>query len=48
MAEKRRGPAERTQVIVDAIRIGSEQNIGVDLIEERIAATEAAGRPLAV
>ena len=43
-----RGPAGRTRTIAAAIRIGIEQNIGVDNIEEHITAAEAAGRPLAL
>ncbi len=41
-----RGPAGRTRAIAAAIRIGVEQNPGSDVIEEHIAAAEAAGRPL--
>ncbi|WP_234552569.1 MULTISPECIES: hypothetical protein [Rhodococcus] len=43
-----RGPAGRTRAIATAIRTGIEQNVGVDVIEERIAAAEAAGRPLSL
>ena len=43
-----RGPAGRTRAIAAAIRIGIEQNVGADVIEERIAAAEAAGRPLSL
>ena len=43
-----RGPAGRTRSIAAGIRFGIEQNVGVDAIEERIAATEAAGRPLSL
>lgn len=41
-----RGPAGRTRAIAAAIRTGIEQNVGSDVIEERIAAAAAAGRPL--
>ncbi|RAL31787.1 hypothetical protein CVN56_26955 [Rhodococcus sp. AQ5-07] len=43
-----RGPAGRTRAIAAASRTGIEQNVGVDVIEERIAAAEAAGRPLSL
>lgn len=43
-----RGPAGRTRAIAAAIRIGIEQNLDVATIGERIAAAEAAGRPLAL
>ncbi|MGG7102446.1 hypothetical protein [Rhodococcus sp. 24CO] len=43
-----RGPAGRTRAIAAAIRIGIEQNVGTDCIEERIAAAEAAGCPLSL
>ena len=43
-----RGPAGRTRAIAAAIRIGIEQNVGSDVIDERIAAAEAAGRPLSL
>lgn len=41
-----RGPAGRTRAIAASIRIGIEQNVGSDIIEERIAAT--AGRRLSL
>ncbi|MFE5788376.1 hypothetical protein [Rhodococcus erythropolis] len=43
-----RGPAGRTRAIAAAIRTGIEQNVGSDVIDERIAAAEAAGRPLSL
>ena len=43
-----RGPAGRTRAIATAIRTGIEQNLDVATIEERIAAAEAAGRPLSL
>ncbi|MFC8935623.1 hypothetical protein ACFT1A_26365 [Rhodococcus sp. NPDC057135] len=38
----------RTRAGAAAIRAGIEQNAGSDVIEERIAAAEAAGRPLSL
>ncbi|GCB59541.1 MULTISPECIES: hypothetical protein [Rhodococcus erythropolis group] len=43
-----RGPAGRTRAIAAAIRSGVEQNVANDVIDERIAAAEAAGRPLSL
>ncbi|MCD2158036.1 hypothetical protein LQL77_30460 [Rhodococcus cerastii] len=43
-----RGPAGRTHAIATAIRTGIEHNLGVTTIDERIAAAEAAGRPLSL
>ncbi|WP_287484091.1 hypothetical protein [Rhodococcus sp. (in: high G+C Gram-positive bacteria)] len=43
-----RGPASRTRAIATAIRSGIEQNVGSDVIDERIAAAEATGRPLSL
>lgn len=43
-----RGPAGRTRAIAAAIRTGIEQHVRSDVIEERIAAAEAAGRPLSL
>ncbi|MET3953781.1 hypothetical protein ABIE52_000647 [Rhodococcus sp. OAS809] len=43
-----RGPAGRTRAIAAAIRTGIEQNLDVDTVEKRIAAAEAAGRPLSL
>ncbi|MDJ0104928.1 hypothetical protein QM646_00780 [Rhodococcus erythropolis] len=43
-----RGHAGRTRAIAAAIRTGIERNVGVDVIDERIAAAETAGRPLSL
>ncbi|RAL31694.1 hypothetical protein CVN56_26385 [Rhodococcus sp. AQ5-07] len=45
---RRSGPADRTRAVAVAIRTGVEQNAGSDVIDERIAAAEAAGRPLSL